>query len=155
MDLENIGFTYFHDSLGHKCFINHFFVHRELLPLISYLNILENGANVSDHLPIALCLAVPVVKCDKTALIDSFVHRFRWDKGDIINCYEQTGYASSIAAVMLPDRSSALSQPSTATLSVIAASHTVSSAASTAVAAIEPDDAGSQHTSHDQLAPCQ
>jgi len=91
LDLENIGFTYFHDTLGHKSFIDHFFVHRELLPLISYFKILENGANVSDHLPIALCLAVPVVKCDETALSDSFVHIFLCDKGDITNYYEQTG----------------------------------------------------------------
>jgi len=74
-------------------------------------------------------------------------------------CYIQStdsvGPASSIAAVMSPDRSSALNQPSTATLSVVDASHTVSSAASTAAAAAEPDDAGSQHTSHDQLAPFQ
>jgi len=62
-----------------------------LLPLISYFKILENGANVSDHLPIALCLAVPVVKCDETALNDSFVHEFRWDKGDIANFYKKTG----------------------------------------------------------------
>jgi len=88
MELQNIGFTYFHDTLGHKYFIDDFFVHRELLPLISYFKILENEANVSDHLPIALCLAIPVVKCDKTALSNSFVHEFRWDKGDITSYYE-------------------------------------------------------------------
>jgi len=56
------------------------------------------------------------------------------------------------AAAMSPDRSSALNQPSAATLSVVAASHTVRSAASTAAAAAEPDDTGSQQTPHFQLA---
>jgi exonuclease III len=62
MDLENIGFTYFHETLGQKSFIDHFFVHREVQPLIRYFKIVEDGANLSDHLPITLCLAIPAKK---------------------------------------------------------------------------------------------
>ena len=61
MDLENIGFTYFHETLGQSLsLIISLFI--EVQPLIRYFKIIENGDNLSDHLPITLCLAIPAQK---------------------------------------------------------------------------------------------
>lgn len=92
MDKEAVGYTYSHDSLGHKSFIDHIFIHRELLTSIKSFKILEDASNLSDHLPIAICLWLPPMGIP--SLIDTakgIVHEFRWDKGDKSSYYIQTG----------------------------------------------------------------
>ena len=88
----NEGFTYFHEGLGHKLFIDHFFVQSVLHPLIKKFEILECGSNLSDHLPIRLCLSISDNITDNTRMKNmGVVQEFRWDKGDIANYYLQSG----------------------------------------------------------------
>ena len=54
--------TYHHQSLGHKKFNDHFIVSQSLLSdaHLSNFSILEEGDNLSDHLPIAMNLALQI-----------------------------------------------------------------------------------------------
>ena len=92
LDLKKIGYTYFHETLDQKSFIDHFFVQKELMSLIKSFTILESGANLSDHLPIIVKLAIPAgLNTNGGITIKNTVHEFRWDKGDLAGYYKQTG----------------------------------------------------------------
>lgn len=92
MDSNAVGYTYHHESLGHKSFIDHFFVQRELLHRVNSFTILDDGANLSDHLPIVISLSLPPnLRCSNSSSVINMVHEFRWDKGDLTGYYFKTG----------------------------------------------------------------
>jgi len=77
-------YTYFHE--GHKSFLDHFFVQNGLWPQIKDFVIVDNGANLSNYLPIILSISIPNCKIINTTIKShSAVYEFRWDKGDIAN----------------------------------------------------------------------
>ena len=92
MDQNNVGFTYHHESIGHKSFIDHFFVYNELQPKIKSFKILEKGDDLSDHLPITLCLSFSsCIRANTGVIPENVVHEFRWDKGDIHGYCQHSG----------------------------------------------------------------
>jgi hypothetical protein len=97
MNTADINYTYHHETLGHKSFIDHFFVHKDLFQLVSEFKIIENGANLSDHLPISVKIILhphTLSACghDNNASNSvSGIREFRWDKGNRAGYYLQTG----------------------------------------------------------------
>ena len=88
----DVGFTYFHETLGQKSFTDHFFVNLHLLPLLQNFKIIERGANLSDHLPIPLCLSIPGRKLFATdGRAKNTVREFRWDKADLSGYLQKSG----------------------------------------------------------------
>ena len=59
LESARVGYTYMHDGLCQKSFIDHFFVHCDLLTIVNSVKIVENGSNLSDHLPIVLSITLP------------------------------------------------------------------------------------------------
>ena len=49
---DKCGYTYFHDSLGHKTWIDHVFVSESAADTLGDYMILDSGCNNSDHHPI-------------------------------------------------------------------------------------------------------
>ena len=92
MDNCAVGYTYFHESLGHRSFIDHIFIQTELVNTVQSFKIIDDSTNLSDHLPISICLSLPSLRSDKTNLpANRIVQEFRWDKGDCSGYYAQTG----------------------------------------------------------------
>ena len=48
-DLANVGYTYKHNGLGHKSFIDHVYVSNFIESNVTDLIISEHGFNLSDH----------------------------------------------------------------------------------------------------------
>ena len=92
LNSASTDYTYFHETLGQKSFIDHFFVHKELHNIVSDFKIINDGANLSDHLPISITLILPALKnADKNNSVKHVIHEFRWDKGDLDSYYMLTG----------------------------------------------------------------
>jgi len=56
-------FTYSHNTLDHKSSIDHVFVHKDLVPLITEYKVLLDATNCSDHLPVQVCLSFNCNDC--------------------------------------------------------------------------------------------
>lgn len=59
MDSNSVGYTYSHNTLNHRSLIDHVFVHKDVVPLISEYKVLLDATNCSDHLPVrffGICL---------------------------------------------------------------------------------------------------
>ena len=52
MDSNSVGYTYSHNTLNHRSLIDHVFVHKDVVPLISEYKVLLDATNCSDHLPV-------------------------------------------------------------------------------------------------------
>ena len=89
----NSDYSYHHVSLDQKSLIDHVFVSHDLKHLVYNYNILSDGSNLSDHLPIQFHLCYDV-KCNTSSrsVRPSRVLEYRWDKGDVQNYYRYTGY---------------------------------------------------------------
>ena len=89
----SVDYTYAHVSLNQKSLIDHVFIHKDCKRLISNYVIVEDGTNMSDHLPICFQLQWSVqsgvVNVNKNMNV---VVEHRWDKGDRFNYYLHTGY---------------------------------------------------------------
>src|SRR5206468_4629292 len=85
-----IKYTYCHNSLSNYSWIDHFFVSKKLLNSSSSFNIIDDGANLSDHNPITLCISstnfspttTPTPTCNTNS---SPV--LRWDKANLSKFY--------------------------------------------------------------------
>ena len=56
LDVNKVGYSYFHESLNHRSLIDHVFVPSSLKACVSKYCILDEGENNSDHLPIVFVL---------------------------------------------------------------------------------------------------
>ena len=61
MDINQVGYTYSHNSLPHKSLLDHVFVHNDILPLVSDYEVILDAVNLSDHLPLQFSLSVGIV----------------------------------------------------------------------------------------------
>jgi len=89
-------FTYSHETLGHKSWIDHFFVTRGLEKYLSLFDVIDVCDNFSDHLPIICSLSfdcnVTGCDCDSIKLPAYSVHYTdRWNKADIMLYYHLSG----------------------------------------------------------------
>lgn len=88
-------YTYYHVTLGSKSFIDHFLVSKDIESAVSSFDIINNGANLSDHLPIVLkvTLTENLVKSFIKPCVKKTVSRpckLRWDKANIEQYYIDT-----------------------------------------------------------------
>jgi len=91
-DVSEVGYTYSHEPLGHRTLIDHVFVLDSVKPLIDKYQIVVDGSNLSDHLPVRFSMGLSVpVRLDGNRLRDNKVQEFRWDKGDVTSYYVMTG----------------------------------------------------------------
>ena len=75
------GYTYHHETLGHKKLIDHFVLSHTLLNnMTSGHRILDDGSNLSDHLPIMLQLNVSVSRTAAKPNSTSEEAKLRWKK---------------------------------------------------------------------------
>jgi len=93
LDCHSHGFTYNHASLDQKSLIDHVFVHCDLVSSIAKYEIISDGANLSDHSPIRLCLSHYISHESVPSNVSSVRHvlEHRWDKGDLWNYYQYSG----------------------------------------------------------------
>ena len=91
LDVNNVGYTYFHESLGHRSLIDHIFISAPLKSSIIEYSIRDDATNLSDHLPILICIKLPCQFNMINRQDRRFVREFRWDKGDTSRYYLQTG----------------------------------------------------------------
>lgn len=86
-----VKYTYHHDALQQKSFIDHLFIGPDLKDQILNVSILENPLNVSDHLPLSFFLKVVDNRAAVPAVDHNRVREYRWDKGDLAVYYANTG----------------------------------------------------------------
>jgi len=87
-------YTFFQPTTGASSHIDHFLASNAIVPCIQTLNVIENGGNLSDHLPITLTLALTDA-CSRSSHADSSatvntdkkIYSLRWDKGDLVSYY--------------------------------------------------------------------
>ena len=56
---KNVGYTYFHETLNHKSWLDHFFITAGLSQSISGCEIIDKGANLSDYMLISCTHDLP------------------------------------------------------------------------------------------------
>jgi hypothetical protein len=91
LDVDNVGYTYFHESLGHKSLIDHVFVSASLRAQVTEYRIRNDAINLSDHLPVQFNISLPCEVRTTNLLKSNTVKEFRWDKGDLHKYYLQSG----------------------------------------------------------------
>ena len=75
------GYTYHHETLGHKKLNDHFVLSHSLLnTMTSKRCILDEGSNLSDHLPIILHLNVSVSRTAPKTTFTNSEPKLRWKK---------------------------------------------------------------------------
>jgi len=80
-------YTYFHNSLNHTSWLDHFFVSDALSASLCNFNILDNGANCSDHCPVSCDMLIDI-SVQLSAIVQEphkCQYRDRWDKADLIS----------------------------------------------------------------------
>jgi len=82
--------TYYQLGSGNSSFIDHFLVSSSLEPCITKSYIVDNGSNLSDHLPLCLELSVTMSISPVAPVAISSKKRLRWDKADLISYYYGT-----------------------------------------------------------------
>ena len=87
---DSPGYSYVHETLGHKSLLDHFFMTDELRNLVQRVNILDLPGNLSDHLPVECELKV---SCTRTTSYTDKRQRnckitaLRWDKSNVYDYY--------------------------------------------------------------------
>ena len=86
-----LDYTYRHEGLSHKSWIDHLFVSDNLKASASKFCIIDNGANCSDHLPISCTFNTVLLPLNTNTQFNKNVLRDRWDKADLGLYYQLTG----------------------------------------------------------------
>jgi exonuclease III len=93
---SNIDYTYYHETLSQYSWIDHFFVSSNLRDCLFNFKIIDNGANMSDHLPIGCEVdaqyAAYIGHCSKPTPPATRGYKERWDKADLLKYYLQSGH---------------------------------------------------------------
>ncbi|MEZ4977665.1 MAG: reverse transcriptase family protein [Chitinophagales bacterium] len=86
-------FSYYNSALNQRSLIDHFFTTHNLLNNVHSLAVEDNGANLSDHIPVILNLNYNfnTVKTNATNP-KSIVYKLRWDKSDLMTYYNYTRF---------------------------------------------------------------
>jgi len=82
LDINNVGYTYIHESLNQRSLIDHVFMSCDMKSSVNSYAVLSDGTNLSDHLPVEfkMCLSLFRIpsKADRRTVLE-----YRWDKGDV------------------------------------------------------------------------
>ena len=84
--------SYRHATLQASSLIDHFLVSKALMDDIHCIEIVDDGSNMSDHLPVVMLLSLPQPSMDSESKKSSKVdfQRLRWDKADLAGFYSMT-----------------------------------------------------------------
>ena len=96
--------TYRHASLQAVSLIDHFLVSNNILKSVDGVTVLDEGCNLSDHLPVRMSLSLPCVESilsDRTKSSKTHMQRLRWDKADL-SYYYNLSY-QYLSDVIVPD----------------------------------------------------
>ena len=95
---DNMPYTYFHEALHHKSFLDHVFLGQDLKQLIDKYEILDDVLNTSDHLPVSFCLKIGDIGSTRSHISARCenIRDFRWDKGNLDVYYYNTGMHLSV-----------------------------------------------------------
>ena len=80
INVSKLNYTYVHESLDQHSWLDHVFITKGIEQYLICFNIIDNGANCSDHLPISCSLSIQV---SNTARSTSPIHsgyKERWTK---------------------------------------------------------------------------
>ena len=87
---DDCGYTYFHETLDHKSWIDHVFISKSAADALGDFVILDSGCNNSDHHPILWSLQYDRCKISSNRT-QQRLYRQRWDKADLFLYYAATG----------------------------------------------------------------
>jgi len=89
---QSVNYTYCHSSLLHYSWIDHFIVSNDLVNENLAFEIIDNGANLSDHLPISLVLQITTEDLGQPVRNHNSPMQsvLRWDKADLMKYYVNT-----------------------------------------------------------------
>ena len=92
---KDVLYTYIHESLDQRSWLDHFFVSKDLYDNVRVCEIIDSGVNLSDHLPICCELAVMPksydIINDHPSEEPKRVYKERWDKADLLMYYHKSG----------------------------------------------------------------
>lgn len=87
-----LGHTYRHETLNHFSWIDHFFISNDLRKSVRGCEIIDSGANLSDHHPISLVLEIlPLAGKPRGCDPPKRQYKERWDKADLSAYYSKGG----------------------------------------------------------------
>ena len=89
LESSDTGFTYYHDTLGHYSWLDHFFLDSSLFQNVNELCIKVDACNTSDHMPVSLTLGVPGLSVTAGGR-SPVIREFRWDHGNLGQYYDRT-----------------------------------------------------------------
>ena len=84
--------------------IDHFLVSNNILKSVEGVTVLDEGCNLSDHLPVRMSLLLPCtesVLSDRTKTSKTHMQRLRWDKADLPRYYNLS--YQYLADITVPD----------------------------------------------------
>ena len=99
------AFTYHHETLGHKKFNDHFIVSKSVLEgnIAIDHNILDDGDNLSDHLPITMTISIPLRQGSINQNPPTVQPTLKWDKLSPDDLVQYTNrLCRGVSAVPLP-----------------------------------------------------
>ena len=85
--------TYRHATLHASSLIDHFLVSSSLLDSVHSIQIIDDGCNVSDHIPLVMLLSLQITvdhPCHANPTRKEDFKRLRWDKADLSGYYDAT-----------------------------------------------------------------
>ena len=77
---NNINYTYFHESLNHRKWIDHFLISTSLATSTANHEIVDIGDNTSDHLPIKFQLSCNISAAPEKTLAPPNPPSLKWEK---------------------------------------------------------------------------
>jgi len=92
---QSIAYTYDHVGLDNQSWLDHFFITKDLKNFVLQSCVIDDGCNMSDHLPLSCVLQIPLQSNLNRNSINSDsgcrpVYKDRWDKADLIGYYFKT-----------------------------------------------------------------
>ena len=90
---NNISYTYVHESLNQRSWLDHFIVSNNLFKHINTCDIIDSSENLSDHLPITCHITLPISKISPLVNkpVIKRVCKERWDQADLMSYYFNSG----------------------------------------------------------------
>jgi exonuclease III len=82
--------TYINSALGHSSFIDHFIVHNSIYLDVLDFDVIDEGNNMSDHLPIFITMHTNLTCSNQCGETNSVPMKLRWDKANLSAYYNET-----------------------------------------------------------------
>ena len=95
VDVSDVGYTFYNETLGYKSYIDHIFISAEYKQCINSVEVVDNGCNLSDHLPVKMSIKLNVMKEFETNnanhMNNNYSNYVCWDSVFKEKYYESSG----------------------------------------------------------------